>query len=244
MPATSNKQQLLNLVFTTLKKRSPQAEEPSEQRTILEHLIYAICREETTREMADLAFQNLLPPRFIDWNEVRVSTIQELEESLASVPNPGERAQRIIGVLQEWFELTYSFDMEEIAETAKKKGLKEGSKKIARLKEVDDFILAWVIQQGFGGHAIPLDEATSRVLRRLGVIDGETDDLEAIRGSIEHNVPKARGAVFVDLLAMHAQELCTEENPNCPACPLNSDCPTGIEVLRTRVPEPKPRKSR
>jgi endonuclease III len=245
MPATTNKQQLLNHVFTLLKKRYDPADE-IEKRPILEHLIYAICREGTTSQIADEAFKNLLAPSFIDWNEVRVSTVQEIEEALGKIPNPGERAQQIIGVLQEWFEMTYSFDMEEVAETAKKKGLKEGAKKIGRLKEVKDhdFIVAWVTQHGLGGHAIPLDSASLRVLRRLGVLDTDTDDIETLRSSIEHYVPKARGVMFTEVISQLAQEICVEETPKCSICPLHNDCPTGIENLRNATPEPKPRKSR
>jgi len=51
MPATTNKQQLLNQVFTALKKKYGEPAEP-EKRTVLEHLLYAVCREGTTREVA------------------------------------------------------------------------------------------------------------------------------------------------------------------------------------------------
>lgn len=243
MPATSNKQQLLNQVFTLLKKKY-EVEEGTESRPILEHVIYAICRENASKSAADTAFQNLLPPRFIDWNEVRVSTIQEIDEALSALPNPGARAERIISILQEWFEMTYSFDMEEVAETAKKKGLKEGAKKVARLKKgVNDFTLAWVIQQGLGGHAIPLDASMLRVLYRLGILEEESDDIESLRATIEHYVPKARGPALVELLSVHAQTICVE-TPKCLVCPLLNDCPTGLENKRNAQPEPKPRKSR
>jgi endonuclease-3 len=243
MPATSNKQQLLNQVFTLLKKKYD-VEEETESRPILEHVIYAICREDASKEVADRSFQALLPPKFIDWNEVRVSSLQEIEEAISELPNASAKAERITSILQEWFEMTYSFDMEEVAETAKKKGLKEGAKKVARLKKgVNDFTLAWVIQHGLGGHAIPLDASMLRVLYRLGILEEESDDIESLRGTVEHYVPKARGLQLTELLSEHAQNLCGE-TPKCSSCPLVSDCPTGIEQKASSKPEPKPRKSR
>src|SRR5215204_5283088 len=110
MPATTNKQQTLNQVFTTLKKKYGEPAEP-EPRTILEHLIYAICREGTTRDLADQAFR-ALQERFFDWNEVRVSSPHEIGEVLTGLSGRAERAQRILGVLQYWFELDYSFNMD------------------------------------------------------------------------------------------------------------------------------------
>ena len=71
----------------------------------------------------------------------------------------------------------------------------EAARKLRFYKEgVNDYAVAWVIQRTLGGHAIPLDEPTLRVLTRLGVIEeAEPDSLEAVRGSIEHVSPKTRG---------------------------------------------------
>ncbi|MCE9533600.1 MAG: hypothetical protein K8T89_21115, partial [Planctomycetes bacterium] len=186
MPTMTNKQQHLEHVLKLLKKRfDPPAE--TEERPVLEQLIYAIIREGTTRELADKAFKNLRT-QFFDWNEVRVSSPHEIEESLVHIPQAGERAQRIAGVLQYWFELKYNFDMEDLA----KKGLKDAARQLSRMlseiaksgiKEAgrvpvrvvdgNDYVVAFVIQQGLGGHAIPLDGPSLRVLRRLTLLDSE-----------------------------------------------------------------------
>src|SRR5436190_14137933 len=119
MPATTNKQRLLNQLFTTLKKHYSDAAGPPE-RPVLEQMIYAIVREGASRDDADLAFERL-STHFFDWNEVRVSAPHEVEEAVAGIPQPGARAQRIIDLLQEVFESTYSFDLELLH----KKGLKQ-----------------------------------------------------------------------------------------------------------------------
>jgi endonuclease-3 len=246
MPAITNKQQLLGQVQTALKKKFPlPAAEPSgEPRPLLEELIYAVCREGSTPADADAAYARLLKA-FIDWNEVRVSTVQEVGEVLRPLSHPGSRAKRIIGLLQEVFEGKYSYDLGEVA----KKGLKDTARKLRFYKEgVNDYAVAWVVQRSLGGHAVPLDEPTLRVLRRLGVVeDADPESLESVRGSIEHVIPKARGPEFTDLMSVHAKELCTEKEPNCPACPLRSDCPVGIENTSKKAEKPdsgKPKKSR
>jgi endonuclease-3 len=238
MPTMTNKQQLLTQTYNLLKKQYDSATEEHEKRPIIEHLLYAICREGATRDKADKAFDSLRKT-FFDWNEVRVSAVHEIADAMGKLPEAGAKAQRIVGVLQEWFEQFYNFDMEDLA----KKGVKDAAKKLSRHKDVNDFHIAWVIQHGFGGHAIPLDEPTLRVLKRLGALEEENEDLEAMRGSIEHNVPKAKGSAFFEMLSLLADEVCLEDAPKCSACPLKDECPVGQERARS-APEPKPRKSR
>jgi endonuclease-3 len=219
MPATINKQRVLTHLFTSLKKRYDPPEH--EARPVLEQLLYAVCREGTTRDLADQAFRHLRE-RFFDWNEVRVSSTREVEEAFDGMSEAEVRAQRIIGLLQEVFETTFSFDLE----TLHKKGLKQAAKQISRYQAANDYAVAWVIQQALGGHAIPLDPPTLRVLRRLGLLEGDSDDLEALRASMEHLVPKARGPLFNELVSALANDVCDEDEPNCPSCPLCSDCMT------------------
>src|SRR5881628_6829 len=89
MATTTNKQRLLTQLFTVLKKKGEHAE--PEARPLLEQLLYAICRENATRDLADRAYQNL-KGQFFDWNEVRVSSPHEVEEALADLPEPARRA--------------------------------------------------------------------------------------------------------------------------------------------------------
>lgn len=238
MAATINKQHVLSTALTTLRKKFPAPPEP-DKRPILEEVLYAICREGVPSEDADAAFQRLRE-QFFDLNEIRVSTIQEVADALAPLPDASDRAKRIVDFLQEHFERTYSFTLEDL----EKKGLKQAAKQLARYKDkgVTDFVVAWVTQRSLGGHAVPLDEPTLRVLRRLGVIEDEIDDLEAVRGSVEHYIPKAKGYEFTEELIQHAAAICTENNPQCAACPLKSDCPTGQERLAKKAePKPKPK---
>jgi len=234
MPITTNKQRLLTHLFSGLKRGpSPDEQEP---RPVLEQFVYGICREGATRAQADRAYANLRQ-RFFDWNEVRVSSTRELEESLEDLPDAEGRAQRLLNFLQEVFDTTYGFDLESLHK--KKGGLKEAARFLAKYEAANEYVNAWVMQQSLGGHAIPLDEPTLRTARRLGLIDAEEEDLEAVRSSLEHLVPKAKGSLFVDLISDLAHDACQEECPNCSGCPLHSECPTGQEAVRTVRTKPR-----
>ncbi|MCZ2344429.1 MAG: hypothetical protein LC104_21930 [Bacteroidales bacterium] len=226
MAAATNKQQLLTQSLPLLQKKFPGTAGP-EKRTVLDEVVFAVLREAATTAQAEAAFTHLMRS-FYDWNEMRVSTIQEIADALPGLPGAGEKARRIVGLLQEVFEERYSFDLNDIA----KKGLKQGAKQLARYKAgVNDFVVAWVTQRSFAGHAIPLDAPTIRVLQRLGILEGDIDDLEATRASIEHFIPKAKGVEFTELYIELALAICTETHPDCQHCPLKADCPTGQEIL-------------
>ena len=222
MPTPLHKQKLLNQNFTALKKRYEPGDH--EARPVLEQLIYALCREGATREQADRAYRQL-QERFFDWNEIRVSSPQELEEVFEEMSHSHARAQRIISLLQEVFETNFSFDLEPLH----KKGLKQAAKHLARYEATNDYTVSWAVQQSLGGHAIPIDEPTLRVVRRLGLVDGDEGNLETLRASLEHLIPKAKGTVFIDVLSALAEEICRDE-PRCNQCPLCPECPTGQEA--------------
>ena len=79
----------------------------SEDRSVLENLIYACCLEDAKYEEADEAFLRL-QESFFDWNEIRVTTVSELSESLESLPDPTAAAIRVKQNLQSLFESRYS----------------------------------------------------------------------------------------------------------------------------------------
>lgn len=220
MPTTMNKQQTVNTLLNVLKKQYDPPE--PEVRPALEQLIYGVLREGATRAQADKVFKKLTDA-FFDWNEIRVSQPQEVQERLGDLPDAGAKAARLVSLLQEVFETTYSFKLDEID----KKGLKNAAKQLGRMQDASDFAVAWVVQRSLGGHAVPLDAPTLRVLRRLGILEAEDDNLESLRATLEHLIPKAKGPLFSDVVSQLAKELCWESNPNCSACPLKGDCPTG-----------------
>jgi endonuclease-3 len=234
MATTTNKQRVLTQLFTALKKRCDAAEQ--ETRPVMEQLLYGICRENVSREQANTAYDNL-QSQFFDWNEIRVSSVHEVAEALEGLPDPEQRAERIIALLQEVFEATFSFDLESMH----KKGVKQAVKTLARYQGVNEYTSSWVVQHSLGGHSVPLDVVSLRVTRRLGLIDRDQEALEAMQTSLEHLVPKAKGPLFCELISFLGHEYCWENEPNCSACPLAGECATGIESAATRATRAKPR---
>lgn len=221
--AQQSKAQLLNEIHTLLKKRyKPKAEREASRLTVLEAVIYALCREGTTREQANQALSRF-KDGFFDWNEIRVSTIDEVQSALAGLPDTEPRAQKIRRFLRQLFEKTYGFTLEALT----KKPLKESLKSLGEYEAfASDYVEATVTQQALGGHAIPVDGPGRLAMERLGVAEAGAE-IPAVRALLERAIPKNRGVEFTDLLEDLAHDVCLEADPDCARCELRKLCPTG-----------------
>ena len=219
--AASSKAQFLTEVQTLLKKRYKL--EPSPDRLpILEAVIYGICHEGVTREQANQAISRFKDD-FFDWNEVRVSSIEEIQGALAGLPDAESRAHRVRRFLRQLFEKTYGFTLEPLA----KKPQKEAGKSLEEYEALaSDYVMATVVLEGLGGHAIPVDGPILRGLERLGVAEPNAEPIET-RSALERAVPKNRGHEFVDLMEELTHDTCVPGPPDCPRCELRKICPTG-----------------
>jgi endonuclease-3 len=239
MPTTINKQRILNHLLNGAKSKGPTA---TAANSILNQFAYAICREGAQPEMADQAYQRLVD-RFFDWNEIRVSSPREIQEMMIGLPHAEERAVRLIRMLQEVFETTFSFDLEPLI----KKGAKAAAKHLARYEASSDFAVNWIMLSSFDAPALPIDEPSARVLRRLGLIDTESSEPGTVPEGLESLVPKSKSHQLADSLTLIAHEHCSEREPVCGRCPLHLECLTGQEQARhargpsSRGHRPKPR---
>jgi endonuclease III len=182
--------QLLHKVVT--KHFSPVA--ASEDRTVLEHLLYACCLEDTSYEAADEAFHRL-QESFFDWNEVRVTTVSELRETLHNLPDPTAAAMRIKRCLQSLFETRYCFDLEDMIKMNQGKAVQE----LEKLSGMSRFVLAYVTQHALGGHSIPISDSIMQILLMTEIVS----PAEAAKGQtpgLERTISKTKGVEFASCL--------------------------------------------
>jgi endonuclease III len=163
-------------------------------RPILEQLLYACCLQSATHESADEAFAKL-QQAYYDWNEVRVTTISELAEVMNCLARPAETASRLKRTLQSVFEAYYSFDLEGL----KKENIGKSVKQLERLNGVTDFSLAFVVQNGLGGHAIAVSPEACEALRVLGIVSDDEAEKRKVPG-MERAIAKSKGVEFGALL--------------------------------------------
>jgi hypothetical protein len=167
---------------------------PNLSRPLLEQVLFACCLENAPADVAEKAFARLLEQTF-DLNEVRVTTVAELAETLHDLPDPSRAALSLRRALQSVFESTYTFSLEH----AKKHSLAHGLKTLEHLHGVPPFVVHYVASTALGGHMIPLDRGGLAALYLTGIITQQEYDSGKVTG-LERLVPKKAGVEFSSLL--------------------------------------------
>jgi len=192
-PKMPPRPQLMTRLHKALKAAyKPQPTNTS--RPLLEQVLYACCLENAPADVAEKALARLVGTAF-DLNEVRVTTVAELSESLQDLPDPARAALALRRVLQSVFESTYNFSLEH----AKKHSLAHGIKTLEHLHGVSPFVMAHVVSTALGGHLIPLDQGALAGLFLTGIISQQEYDSGKVTG-LERLVPKKAGQEFASLL--------------------------------------------
>jgi endonuclease III len=218
--ATSNRAtQVKKCIKAARKHYQPYA--PPKDRSLLDHLLFACLLENSNHDAAERGFQTI-QKEYFDLNEVRVSTVKELSESLRGLTDPSEAADRLKRTLHSVFEAVYAFDMEHL----KKQNIGQSVKTIERLKGTTPFAVAFVTQNALGGHAIPVNNGLLIALEVVGVAT-ETEVKKGIIPGLERAIPKSKGVEIASLLhqlgvevgknpyAASTRKLLLEIEPNC-----------------------------
>jgi len=184
----------LNKLHKVVKKRYPTIVLPELERTVFEQLVFACCLENAHHDRAEEAYA-ALEHNFFDWNEIRVTTIRELSEVMACLPDCPAAANRVKRVLQSVFEGTYSFDLEEF----RKQNLGPAVDGLRKIDGATNFAVAYVTQVALGGHAIPVDAGVLGVLEVVGLV-GQEDVQAGVVPGLERAIPKRRGLEFASQL--------------------------------------------
>lgn len=191
--AVSNRATKLNKLHKVAKKQFEPVTPPSD-RSVMEHLMYACCLEDSKFESADEAFARL-QQNYFDWNEVRVTTAVELSESMKCLSEPIVAANRLKKTLHSMFEAHYAFDIDSL----KKENLGKAVQKIEKYNGITPFVVAYVAQNGLGGHSIGVDKSLINLMYAIGVITEKEAEKGQVPG-LERAVPKNKGVEFFSLV--------------------------------------------
>ncbi|MDO4586455.1 MAG: hypothetical protein Q4C95_04070, partial [Planctomycetia bacterium] len=159
----SKEQKVIKSLCKVLRKKYKEI--PSllnKKHSVLEHLIYAAFLENTSIEKANYSF-SVLERYFIDWNEIRVSTANELASVFPLLHDPVRTGERIRRTLQWIFENYFKFDLEEL----RGQKIEEIHQFLANIPFTTHFMIHYVSHLLLGIPTIPLDEGLLRVMRLL-----------------------------------------------------------------------------
>ncbi len=192
MSATNRAKKIAKL--QSVLKKNYQPIKPPTNRSVLEHLIFACCLEDSKYDPANDAFARL-QEIYTGWNEIRVTTVSELAEEISDLFDPTAAATRVKKTLYNVFESQYSWDLEYL----RKENLGKATQKLMSYKSVTPFVSSYVVQSALGGHSIPLDGSAMDLMLMLDVVT----EKEAAQGTVpglERAISKTAGVDFGSIL--------------------------------------------
>ncbi len=170
------------------------------------------------------------------WEAVRDAAVADIERAIAVVTFPEQKAPRLKSALQQITARTGTLSLDSLARyrTEKIRGWLE------QFEGVGPQVSAAVVNfSTLRRRALSIDANHLRVAQRLCIVpraDAGTTEERLMR-----LVPETWDAAMLDehhsLVKLHAQTLCTFDNPRCLECPLLTLCPTGQRNTAGEAPE-------
>jgi len=150
---------------------------------VLETMLFAACLEDNSWAPAEAGLKKLLTSCF-DLNEIRVSTVNELELTLAPLREADWKGLRIRSILRHIFETTYSYDFEKL----RRQTLEQALKTLKKFHDFTPFIRDFVLHEILGSHIVVLDNSMLNAARWLGLVpaaDNLHDAAEFLKGGLK-----------------------------------------------------------
>jgi len=189
----ADKSQVCRKFVTALQKLYGKSV-PKIELPVIETMLFAACLEDNPWAPAE-AGQKKMIATFFDLNEIRVSSVSELELVLAPLNKADWKGLRIRSILRSIFESTYSYDFEKL----RRQTLEQAVKTLKKMPDVTPFIRDFVLHEILGSHIVCLDGSMLTAAKWLGLVP-ETADVNEGSEYLKGGLKKSEVSEFCYLL--------------------------------------------
>jgi endonuclease III len=191
--------QRLQRLYRGLKRAHPKVEKTSYDDPI-EALVYGVVSErisETATQRAMKGFRDT----FVDWNDLRVSRVEEIVEVLRE-DTAASRATAfaLTTALRAVFDEYHTLSLQNL----KKIGKRPAKQALEGLDGMDAYVIGYCMLTSLQGHAIPLTGQMADYLRQHEVVDPEADEQD-IEGFLTRQVAAKNAYEFYALLRRESE---------------------------------------
>ncbi|MFH1023255.1 MAG: hypothetical protein V1809_07675 [Planctomycetota bacterium] len=201
----------------------------SAPKDILSHALWLILSQGDTRSRASALLRSL-SCEFPDWNELRVTALSEIAVPLKGGHLANAKAAAIRRFLHAVYRRQNDFNLEELGALNRT----DFEWAIRRLDGLEGGIADWILLERLGMPFLPADANLRRVMRRIGLLK-PGHDINGARRDFENMVPRPIIPWMAKVLTLHAETVCTVDDPACRRCPLREVCEKNMEELISPV---------
>ena len=178
-----------------LLKQKPGRHAPVEFEEPVDALVFAIVSENLTESQAHAAMKKLRD-YFVDWNDLRVATVEEIAEVLGQdIPPARNIAATLVGSLNAVFEKHNMLSLQSL----RKLGKRPAKILLEKLNGATPFVVDYCMLTSMQGHAIPLTPKTIEFLKTGQLIHAEAT-YEEIEGFLCRLISIKNACEFYSLL--------------------------------------------
>jgi endonuclease III len=205
---------------------SPSAPAKIKEFSLLEHSVVYFLQKFLSAKQAEASVRSLRL-NHIDWNDVRVSQVQDISECIKSKSHDSRRAaaRALKDYLQDVFQINHSFDFDFLADD-----IAGGGKTLCEIEllGVDGVhYLQWLATDGI----MPVTAGIVRVFDRLGLMPRTASYKKGLEALTKLSPGKgAKGLEFSLAFGTVAQNWCDSRKPSCQDCPIVASCAYGVKV--------------
>jgi endonuclease III len=180
--------------------KSGQKVKPADFADPVDALIYGLISESVMERHAKKIFKNL-QSHFIDYNDLRVSRSEEIQEILEDLTPKGEQlAVNLTKMLSAVFDKYDGMSLK----TIDAQGKRQARKELEELSGATHFAVNFCFLASLQGHAIPLTEPMLQYLKDHELVDSQNTQ-EEIETFLERHISASRGWEFYELLRQAAE---------------------------------------
>jgi endonuclease III len=180
-------------LYRALRRRGTR--EKAEYEEPVDALVYAVVSENLTEQQTQSAIKRLTD-YFVDYNDLRVATAEEIAEVLGKDCFPARIiAQSLVGSLRAVFEKYNMLSLQGL----KKLGKRPAKMLLERLTAATSFVVDYCMLTALDGHAIPLTPAMIEYLKANQLVDNAST-YEEIEGFLARQTPTKNAYEFYALL--------------------------------------------
>lgn len=174
----------------TLSHKHPKVHKAN-QDEVVDSIIYAVLSAELSEKSAESAMARFAD-HFVDWNDLRVSRVEEIVEALGKETHATkEIASTVIKVLRAIFDEYHKVNLEAL----KKVGKRPAKQVLEKIDGLSRFAVDYCMLVSLRGHAIPLTHKMLEYLRDNELVDPDADE-QQIAGFLTKQIPAKNGYDF------------------------------------------------
>jgi len=184
----------IQALYRTLSRKHQKVQQVGDEQ-VTDAIIYAIASSELSEKSASSAVKKLAD-HFVDWNDLRVSWIDEIVDVLHKDTQATRNiASALIQVLNGIFNQHHKVSLDALKNTGKR----PARQALEKVEGISRFVVDYCMLRSLHGHAIPLTEKMLEYLRNNELVDPNADE-QQIGGFLAKQIPAKNGYDFYALL--------------------------------------------